>query len=107
MKGLGAENGEDADTYLLTLFSGEIPAYSAIETYNDNVIVSEGPDVTSDSDSAPDFAHTFTGDGDGAGAIATGDIYYNGQLYDHDNNPSTTSIPADGKYWVRMKVDDH
>ena len=106
MKGLdAANNGEDAGGYSLTLFSGEIPAYSAIEAASSNVIFAEESDITSDSDSAPDFAHTFTGAGAGVGAIDTGDIYYNGQLYNHDGDDGTTPlIPADGKYWVRMKV---
>ena len=112
-----AENGKETThpatptaTYSLTLFSGDIPAYSAIEAYHTtnsaNIIVAEVDieDGTGGTD-PPVFAHTFTGAADGSGAISTNDIYYNGQLYNHDGDGGTTPlIPADGKYWVRMKV---
>ena len=88
-------------TYKLTLFSGEIPAYSAIPAYSSNVIFAETEDVASDTD--PAFTHTFTGTSDGTEmSIGAGSILYNDQSYD---TGGTTPKSADGKYWVRLKVE--
>ena len=48
----------DATTYSLTLFSGDIPAYSDIPAYATNPIFAEAAETVSEAD--PAFTHTFT-----------------------------------------------
>ena len=99
-KGLASGNGEDADTYFLTLFSGEIPPYSAIPAYSDQCHLSHeqmSPPMTPPS---PTPLRVRVMGTDSGMTLGTGTIFYNGQLYDTDGTPTA----ADGKYWVRIEV---